>query len=116
MRWFSSFILVFILSALGINAYAGTSSNSVDSLPNRNQNCFVEFSDTNVIRYINISYIRSVDLTAEEYKDATSPKIIVNLRMASNYANKSVYSVNYGNEQAAKEALKSVLQKIATCK
>ncbi len=85
-----------------------------DSTSNNNAACMIQVDDANASRYVNVNYIRSVEIVRADKYEEPNPRV-VNIRMASNYANKSNYAIMYPTEDAAKQALKEFAMKINSC-
>lgn len=85
-----------------------------DSINKNSAACMIQVDDAKASRYVNVNYIRSVEIVrAHEYEEP-NPRVVT-IRMASNYSNKRSYAIMYPTEDAAKQALKDFAMKINSC-
>ena len=105
-----------IATILSFGAIAkGSSYAHDDGKPGQKSvNCMVDISNVNTTRFVNVSYVRSIDLSSKN-DDSNGIKSVLNIRMASNYGATSHYAIDYFNEARAQEAFKSLVQKINNC-
>ena len=104
---------------IAINSFSAIAKGSshvqnYDTVSNKNTACMIQVDDATASRYVNVNYIRSVEIVHIDKYEDTNPRIVT-IRMASNYGNKSGYSIIYPTEDAAKQALKDFAMKINNC-
>ncbi len=107
-------IVAALVSILSFSVFAKGSSHVNDSSTGVVGSCLVRVDDANSMRYINVAYIRAVEILKSDTYETANPSV-VSIRMASNYSARSVYSVNYGSPEKAIAALEDIAKKINTC-
>jgi hypothetical protein len=75
--------------------------------------CMVKVDDANTVRFLNVNYIRAIEIVKGESREA-DPKVVV-IRMGSNYNNRSSYAIAYASEQKANDALEDFAYKVNNC-
>lgn len=93
------------LSFVSAGSYAKVSSNDYSSAPS--SSCMVRVSDEKTSRFINIAYIRTIELASNEN--------ILTVFMASNFYAKRSYLMSYKTHSDAKQALEDLAVKINNC-
>ncbi len=106
--------ILIAVSSFGAIAKGSSHVKKDDAMGNSSVACMIQVDDASASRFINVNYIRAVEIVrADKYEEA-NPRVVT-IRMASNYAAKSSYSIMYPTEDAAKQALKDFAMKINNC-
>ena len=103
-------LLAFIMSVISVSSFSkGSSKVNEDGSSSAVGACMVQVDDAGAIRFINVNYIRSLEIIKDNNYNTTSysaesiPRIVM-VKMASNYSARSVYPIMYSTEAQAKAA------------
>jgi len=100
-------LAISVVGSVSAKGYDGSTNGVVGS-------CMVKVDDENTRRFLNVAYIRSIEIEIKDEYNKAKPNIVI-IKMASNYAAKTSYSINYGTEAKAMEALQKLSNTINDC-
>lgn len=112
-------LIALMVSVVSVASFAKSSSkvNEEASVASVGA-CMVQVDDAGATRFINVNYIRSLEIIKDEkynaYPAESNPRIMI-VRMASNYGARSSYPIMYPTEAQAKAAINELAMKINKC-
>ncbi len=106
---------VVLVGALLVSSAVWAKNETTTEVLPAQGSCMVALSDAKVLRFVNVNYIRAVEVSLQSgAREESQPNMLV-VRMSSNYAARSSYVIEYASAKAAQEAARALVESINAC-